>query len=250
MLWVQAALHKLVANQRRLIEQFQRDAEEASLSADKRKAAIDKVSYLTQQAEEMKGLAVRVLEYFTCIRTDLYIWDVADTLEAHSGIVPTDPDPASRSRRARIARKFMIQSGIATIITRLGSTTAAQRKIIESVVAELRAGGLVDAKNALRGRFVRDDIHAMPPTRTSAKRVTEGIIKTQLHLLATPDAVANDGDDSERPWGYDEMALADLNSPSMFYDMIPHSITDQASCELGICPVSGLDFTSMNPFRG
>ena len=60
----------------------------------------------------MKGLAVRVPEYITCIRTDLYIWDVADTLEVHSGIVPTDPDPTSRSRRARIARKFMIQSGI------------------------------------------------------------------------------------------------------------------------------------------
>ena len=53
---MQAALYKLIANQARLIEQFQRDAEEASLSADKRKAAIDKVSYLTQQAEEMKGL--------------------------------------------------------------------------------------------------------------------------------------------------------------------------------------------------
>jgi len=105
---VQAALSKLIANQARLIEQFQRDAEEASLSADKRKAAIDKVSYLTQQAEEMKGLAVCVLEYFTCIRTDLYIWDVADTLEAHSGIVPTYPDPASRSRRARIAHPACI----------------------------------------------------------------------------------------------------------------------------------------------
>ena len=167
---VQAALTNMLAGQAELLSKFQREAEDSGITAEKRKAAIDKVTYLNAQAETIHDLAVRVPEFFSCIRTDLFIWDVTDALECHSGIVPNEPDQASRSRRSRIARKFMLQSGMATIITRQGSTSAIQRKIIDSAAAALRAGGLVESKNVLRGRFSRDDIHATRVSRSGGGR--------------------------------------------------------------------------------
>ena len=56
--------------------------------------------------------------------------------------------------------------------------------------------------------------------------ITEGAIKTKLHVAACSGANATDGTEAMRPWGFDGLALERLNNPVASVERIPHSITD------------------------
>ena len=56
--------------------------------------------------------------------------------------------------------------------------------------------------------------------------ITEGIIKTKLHVAVCSGANATDGTDAMQPWGFDGLALEKLNNPITSVERIPNTITD------------------------
>ena len=58
--------------------------------------------------------------------------------------------------------------------------------------------------------------------------ITECSIKTKLHVAACNGANATDGTGTMRPWGFDGLALDQLNNPVTSVERIPHTITDDA----------------------
>ena len=58
--------------------------------------------------------------------------------------------------------------------------------------------------------------------------ITECSIKTKLHVAACSGANATDGTDTMRPWGFDGLALEQLNNPITSVERIPYTITDDA----------------------
>ena len=58
--------------------------------------------------------------------------------------------------------------------------------------------------------------------------ITEYSIKTKLHVAACSGANATDGTSTMRPWGFDGLALDQLNNPVTSFERIPHTITDGA----------------------
>ena len=58
--------------------------------------------------------------------------------------------------------------------------------------------------------------------------ITECSIKTKLHVAACNGANATDGTGTMRPWGFDGLALEQLNNPISSVECIPHTTTDDA----------------------
>ena len=54
--------------------------------------------------------------------------------------------------------------------------------------------------------------------------ITECSIKTELHVAACSGANATDGTSTMRPWGFDGLALDQLNNPVTSVERIPHTI--------------------------
>ena len=59
--------------------------------------------------------------------------------------------------------------------------------------------------------------------------ITECTIKTKLHVAACSGANASDGTSTMRPWGFDGLALEQLNNPVTSVERIPHNIADDAA---------------------
>ena len=99
-------------------------------------------------------------------------------------------------------------------------------RIISGRLTTTPLGGSAEVKAKLTGKFVGVPIRLVVPSRETAKMVTEGIIKTKLHVAVCSQANATDGTDAMRPWGFDGLALEKLNNPIASVGRIPHLATD------------------------
>ena len=143
---------------------------------------------------------------------------------------PTDRAEKGANRvRTSLANAFKAESGVMNVLQRTDNITAEQKRlgrIISDRLTTMPLGGSVEVKAKLTGKFVEEPVRLAVPLRETAKMITEGIIKTKLHVAACNDANVTDCTDAMRPWGFDGLALEKLNNPITSVERIPHTITD------------------------
>ena len=96
-------------------------------------------------------------------------------------------------------------------------------------VLQRTSGSSTEMKDKLTGKFVPEPIRLVVPSKETTKMITECSIKTKLHVAASSGANATDGTDAMRPWGFDGLALENLNNPISSVERIPHAITDDSA---------------------
>jgi hypothetical protein len=62
-----------------------------------------------------------------------------------------------------------------------------------------------------------------------ADGITDHVVKTKLHVAVIEHEAGAVSSDTLHPWGYDAMALAQLNSTAPRKEFIPNDIGDEAT---------------------
>ena len=159
-------------------------------------------------------------------------FDVNDTLDATAR--PTDRAEKGTNRaRTSLANAFKWKSGLMTVLQRTNGITAEQKRLGRQFSDRLTSKplcGSAEMKEKLKGKFVEEQVRLVVPSKETAKMITEGIIKTKLHVAACSGANSTDGTDAMRSWGFGGLALEKLNNPiTTSVERIPHTITDDTA---------------------
>ena len=132
--------------------------------------------------------------------------------------------------RTSLANAFKSsESGLVAVLQRTDGITAEQSRLGRKISHRLTSKplyGSSEMKEKLTGKFVEEPVRLVVPSKETAKMITEGIIKTKLHVAVCSGVNATDSTDAMRPWGFDRLALEKRNNSITSVERIPCTITD------------------------
>jgi hypothetical protein len=121
-------------------------------------------------------------------------FDINDTLDATAR--PTDRgERGSNKQRTALANVFKAESDILTVPLRAAGITSEQKRLGWLISDRLTSTPTADPSGTrarLLGKFVEEPVRFVVPSKETAKMITEGIIKTKLHVAACSGANATD----------------------------------------------------------
>ena len=97
--------------------------------------------------------------------------------------------------RTSLANASKSESGLVTVLQRTDGITAEQKRLgrlVSDRLTSMPLGGFVEMKEKLTGKFVKEPVRLAVLSRETAKMITEGIIKTKLHVAVCSGVNATD----------------------------------------------------------
>ena len=196
----------------------------AQRNAHKKKAERSR----TRLLQAMGVLAAAPIEIYEVRQCTFALFDVTGTLDSTAR--PTDRAERSMNNSCTsLANAFKSESGLMTVLKRTNGITAEQKRLGREIRDRLTSKplcGSAEMKEKLKGKFVEEQVRLDVPSKETAKMITEGIIKTKLHVAACSGANSTAGTDAMRPWRFDGLALEKFNNPITSVKRTPHTTTD------------------------
>ena len=208
------ATRDLIAVEDSAMARHEAGSSPSTIEPERRATASVKLAYHSNRREALLKISEMPEDFITVAAQPLQSSPVLGALGTTAQLIPRDDnDREAPRRRSSLGWAFARQAAIATMIVRKGCESSVEARAAMSVAQRPLRTPTPPAASVLRPTGPVAEVKLVPPTKLAENRITAGIVKTKLHILA-----------SDQPRGYGAIASFNTGNTDQGTYTVPRTI--------------------------